>query len=221
MITCFTLLLFIQSKAQNNTSLISEVCENEFVKPERWIIKINNQLATYEQLLKIPDSAILKIMVFRKNTTRRRNGFYDDMKDAIFLTTRNIKVETYTTITNQDSSKFYINNNDTVFLLGGTKPFFEGDATNRAWRNFISKNLNSNKLASEGAPKGIYVVMCHFIINKYGRVSDLKIAEDPGFGAGTEVIKLMTKANKWKPATYFGKQVTYQMSQKFIFNVSE
>ena len=44
----------------------------------------------------------------------------------------------------------------------------------QAWRKFLEKNLNPSVPVDNGAPAGKYTIYVQFIVDKEGRVSDVK-----------------------------------------------
>jgi periplasmic protein TonB len=68
-----------------------------------------------------------------------------------------------------------------------------------SWRNFLSKNLNADVPSKNGAKAGVYKVTVRFVVNKDGSLSDFVLENNPGFGTGEEVIRLLKTSPKWKP----------------------
>lgn len=50
-------------------------------------------------------------------------------------------------------------------------------------------------------------VFAHFVIEKDGSISDIKILRDFGYGSGKELERVLKLSSKWKPATIEGKPV--------------
>lgn len=90
-----------------------------------------------------------------------------------------------------------------------------------AWRNFINANINRDVPIINGCPPGKFVVKVSFIVDKKGKLSDLKLEHDPGYGTGTEVLRFFAKADKWNPATINGKPVVSRSEKTVTFSVSE
>ncbi|WP_220399666.1 energy transducer TonB [Filimonas effusa] len=93
-----------------------------------------------------------------------------------------------------------------------------GDA---AFREFLAKHLRKEVAAKNGAPVGLHKVVVAFLIEKDGSVSEVKILEDPGYGTGEEVMRVIKKSPRWFPATIQGKPVRYRQRQSISFAVSE
>ncbi len=90
-----------------------------------------------------------------------------------------------------------------------------------AWRNFINANINRDVPVINGCPPGKFIVKVSFIVDKKGKLSDLKLEHDPGYGTGAEVLRFFAKADKWNPATINGKPVVSRSEKTVTFSVSE
>ncbi|MBL0883383.1 MAG: N-acetylmuramoyl-L-alanine amidase [Chitinophagaceae bacterium] len=90
-----------------------------------------------------------------------------------------------------------------------------------AWQKYLQKNLNRDIPIDNGAPAGKYVVKVTFIVQPNGIIKDLKVKEDPGFGTAEEVIRIITKGPKWRPAIYNQKTVASLVEKKVTFVISD
>lgn len=68
--------------------------------------------------------------------------------------------------------------------------------------NFIGKNYNTPQVA--GLQGKIFSV---FIVNNDGKVSNIKIIKDVGYGTGAEAIRVISKYDQWIPGYYRGVPV--------------
>ncbi|HEV7783502.1 MAG TPA: energy transducer TonB [Chitinophagaceae bacterium] len=93
-----------------------------------------------------------------------------------------------------------------------------GDA---AWRDFLVKNLNAETPVLHKAPAGIYTVVIQFVVDREGRVSDIKAITSHGYGMEEEVIRLLKKAPRWEPAFQDGRHVKAFRKQPVTFQVVE
>jgi hypothetical protein len=75
---------------------------------------------------------------------------------------------------------------------------------------FYAQNYKIPEIAYEKKVDGKYYI--HFIIEKDGSLSNIKIVKDLGYGLGAEAIRVMKLSPKWIPATKDGEPV----SSKFI-----
>ena len=106
---------------------------------------------------------------------------------------------------------------DIIFPKVDIESEFKGGS--KSWIAFLSKTLNSNVPRDNGAPKGRYMVEISFMVDKDGTISELAIQKDPGYGCAEEVMRVMNKSPKWKPAFQNGKFVKSRKIQPIIFAV--
>lgn len=88
-----------------------------------------------------------------------------------------------------------------------------------AWRHYLSEHLNTAIATKNNAPKGNYVVKASFMVNRDGKVGEIRILEDPGYGTGEDFRKVLEKSPKWNPAIQDGKTVTYVQKQTVTYQV--
>ncbi len=92
------------------------------------------------------------------------------------------------------------------------KAEFKGGLT--GWLRFLENNLNRSLLLSHGAPVGSYRTIANFLIDTEGKVSDIRIEVNPGYGAAEEFIRILKLSNKqWVPAYDQGNPVPYRYKQ--------
>ena len=202
-------------------------------KPPRWLsmpfsskvslqtafIKIDNKDATYSDLLKVQDSGILKVEVYSKKEAQQ---FVDkeEAKNGLVLVTLHKKhLPRYDG--KKDSAVFIIESGDTIYCGHAQAAMIDGDTTNMSWLHFLERSLNSQAPADNGAPAGLYNVDITFQVNKDGTVSDVNVIEDPGYGTGAEVKRLMNKSLLWTPAMCDDRPVIYRQRERISFHVSE
>ncbi len=89
----------------------------------------------------------------------------------------------------------------------------------KAWENFLRRNLDANVPVDKGAPAGRYTIYVQFIVDKDGKVSDLKPITSHGFGMEKEVMRVMKNATMWTPANNGGKAVKAYRKQPITFVV--
>lgn len=106
---------------------------------------------------------------------------------------------------------------DVIFTKVDIESEFKGGS--KSWIAFLSKTLNSNVPRDNGAPKGRYMVEISFMVDKDGTISELTIQKDPGYGCAAEVMRVMNKSPKWKPAFQNGMFVKSRKVQPIIFAV--
>ena len=91
----------------------------------------------------------------------------------------------------------------------------------QAWRKFLERNLNSNAPVENGAPNGKYLILVQFVVNKEGRISNIKPLTKEGYGMEKEVVRIMNKSGLWTPAIQNGKPVNAYRKQPITFMISE
>lgn len=96
---------------------------------------------------------------------------------------------------------------------------FPGGET--AWKTFLQQNLRANVPIKKKAPVGKYTVMIQFIVDLEGNLSDMKALTNHGYGMEKEVIRLLGKSPKWKPAYQNGRPVKAYRKQPVIFMISQ
>ncbi len=84
-------------------------------------------------------------------------------------------------------------------------PFIGGDSL---WLQSFEKNLNKSLTIDKRVKKGKYIVSAVFIVMEDSSLADIRCLNDPGFGMGQSVIRVLKKGMfKWKPATQVGRPV--------------
>ena len=89
-----------------------------------------------------------------------------------------------------------------------------------AWRNFLEQNINAATPVEYGAPAGTYTIIVQFVVDKEGKISDIRALTHHGYGMEAEVIRLLKKAPKWIPAFQDGRQVKAYRKQPVTFMVT-
>lgn len=119
------------------------------------------------------------------------------------------------TVPQRDTSADY----DMVFTRAEIAPQFSGGE--KAWRNFLMKNMNASTPVDNGVRKGKFTVYIQFIVEKDGSISDVKPLTQLGYGLEEECMRLMKISPRWEPAKQNGRAVRCYHKQSFTFIVSE
>ena len=122
------------------------------------------------------------------------------------------------TIPTWDSSKVAAPD-DTIIEMVEFEATFPGDL--QGWRAFLEANLNADVPAKRKAPVGNYTVVVQFIVDKTGKVSDIKALTAHGFGMEAEVIRVMRRSPRWTPAVQNGRPVKAYRKQPITFAISK
>ncbi|MDB5251681.1 MAG: hypothetical protein JWP27_850 [Flaviaesturariibacter sp.] len=86
-----------------------------------------------------------------------------------------------------------------------------------AWARFLTRFLNAEIPSKAGAPRGQYTVIVRFIVDTDGVVSDITPMTIYGFGMEEEVMRLLKRSPRWKPAQQFGRPVKAYRLQPVTF----
>mgnify|MGYP000972612097 CR=1 FL=1 len=90
-----------------------------------------------------------------------------------------------------------------------------------AWRRFLEMNLRGDTPIDHGASPGTYTVIIQFVVDKAGKVSEIKPLTNVGFGMEEEAMRVIKKSGKWVPAIQNGSEVTAYRKQPITFQVIE
>ncbi len=114
-----------------------------------------------------------------------------------------------------------------ISALDSNLAFFcilEEDATidTEKWKSYLVENLALDSLETNKIPSGTYRLIAQFIIDKDGRISSVKVLNDPGYGLGSKVSQVLC-ANKilWTPAKRNGRIVKNYGTQPITFIIDE
>jgi protein TonB len=88
-----------------------------------------------------------------------------------------------------------------------------------AWKKFLEKRLHSGVALDHGAPRGRYTVTVSYKIDTTGKLTEIEILQDPGYGTIIDVISALKKSPLWIPATMNGRKVFYRQKQNFDYYV--
>lgn len=88
-----------------------------------------------------------------------------------------------------------------------------------AWRKYLEQNLNGAVPLQYNAPAGTYTVIVQFVVDKDGKITDIKALTSHGFGMESEVIRFLKKAPRWNPAIQDGRKVKAYRKQPVTFQV--
>ncbi len=89
------------------------------------------------------------------------------------------------------------------------------------WEKFLLRNLNSNIPVDNGAAAGRYKVIIQFVVDKEGRVSDIRPLTNNGYGMEEEAMRVLKKSDQWEPAIQSGFKVKAYHKQVIVFEILE
>jgi protein TonB len=91
----------------------------------------------------------------------------------------------------------------------------------QAWIKFLQSHLDPTVPTRMRAPKGKYTVWIQFIVDKDGKLYEFKELTTNGYGMEKEVIRILKKSPKWKPAFQHGRNVKAYRKQPVTFVVDD
>ncbi|NCI47494.1 energy transducer TonB [Sediminibacterium soli] len=103
---------------------------------------------------------------------------------------------------------------DSITVVSNPEKKAEFKGGVNGWIRFLESTLDRNLLEKNNAPSGSYRVIGNFIVDRDGSVKDIRIEEDPGYGAADEYKRvLLLSSKKWIPASDKGIAVAYRHKQ--------
>ena len=105
-----------------------------------------------------------------------------------------------------------------VFTKVEVEASFKGGE--KEWRRFLERNLEANVPVDNGAPEGTYTVIVQFIVDKEGKISDVKALSNHGHGMEEEAVRVIKKGPDWVPAVQNGRNVKAYRKQPITFVVA-
>ncbi len=131
---------------------------------------------------------------------------------TIFLLCLIVKVEAQEKVQIIDST-------DSPFTRVEVEAEFPGGAS--SWRNYLQKNLKADIPSRKKAPVGTYMVVVLFIVDKSGKISNVKAETNHGYGMEKEVVRVIKRGPNWIPAMQNGNIVKAYRRQPVTFVISE
>ena len=102
-----------------------------------------------------------------------------------------------------------------IFLVVEEDAEFPGGL--EALSKYLSENIKYPQLAKENNIEGR--VFVSFVVEKDGRVGNIKILRDIGGGCGAEAVRVVKSMPRWKPGKQRGKPVRSQFNLPVNFNL--
>ncbi|RYE17577.1 MAG: TonB family protein, partial [Sphingobacteriaceae bacterium] len=122
-------------------------------------------------------------------------------------------VTTFTNVTqhSNDSSKAV------SFVAVDKLPHFPGGES--AFGNYLAKSIRYPKEAKDQKITGRVIVS--FIVEKDGRLNDIKVLRDIGGGCGTEAVRVLSECPAWNPGIQDGKPVRVAYTMPVGFTLAD
>ena len=105
---------------------------------------------------------------------------------------------------------------DEVYVAVDKMPKFPGGE--KAMYKHMSENVSFPQEARDNGISGTVVV--RFVVEKDGRVTNVKLLRDIGGGCGQEAVRVIESMPRWKPGRVAGKPVRteFTMPIEFVLN---
>ena len=84
----------------------------------------------------------------------------------------------------------------------------------------IQRHLDWEVPVRRHAPAGTYPVILNVWITADGKVADVTIGRDPGYGTAEEAVRAVKQCSRWKPQNIQYKSTARKTLQSFYFMVS-
>src|SRR5206468_1154174 len=79
--------------------------------------------------------------------------------------------------------------------------------------HFLQTNLKTDIPARKKAPVGRYTVIVSFLVDKKGKITEVKAENDPGYGTAEEAVRVIKTGPDWIPAVQNNVPVIYRQKQ--------
>jgi hypothetical protein len=88
----------------------------------------------------------------------------------------------------------------------------------KKWADYFNKNLGLDSASLDTIPAGRYTVLVQFSIGVEGRLSDISILKDPGYGLSQRIIKVISSCRGlWKLSMSHGRVIkNYRRKQSHL-----
>jgi hypothetical protein len=198
-----------------------DVVQSALNKP--YAVKIDGKPSTHAAWLGIADSNILSIQVYKPKQAKKVFGKDAGVNGIVLVRTFHEPPSRLVIDSTADSAKFIIRDHDTVFIKATKEATLSHDdkTMHQSWRKFLERSLNSSVPDENDAPVGIYIVRVSFIVQADGRITDIYVPSDPGYGTGTEVKRVLQNSAPWQPAMYNNRPVKMAFIQPVYFILEE
>lgn len=120
--------------------------------------------------------------------------------------------------TQQDTVPQNDTSSQKIFEAVEEEAYFPGGE--QGWRQFLETSLNPAIPVDNGAPPGLYTVVIQFVVERDGRISDIRALTRHGFGMENEVMRILRKSPRWVPAVQFQRPVRAYRKQPVTFQVT-
>ncbi len=101
-----------------------------------------------------------------------------------------------------------------------TKIEMEAGTNRQEWESYLRKSTLLPDSVRQSIPAGTHKVLISFIIDVHGKLSDIKVDKDPGYGLAERALKVFKGyKGEWQPANQCGRLVKSYKKMPVIFVV--
>ena len=181
---------------------------------------LDGKIINKDEMGKLSPNTIMSVNVLKEKSATDKYG--DKGKNGVVEITSKNKIDVLPSKDAVDTTPKAASNTEKynmVFTDAQQPATFHGGQ--KAWEDFLIKNLNAAIPADKNAPPGTYKVTLSFLIDKNGKVSEVKALNDPGYGTAAEAVRVMKLSPDWDVAMQNKKVVVYRQKQTITFVVQE
>ncbi len=93
----------------------------------------------------------------------------------------------------------------------------------KAWQQHLIKSLMPylDYAATRGMKAGTYTVNVRFLVEKNGRITDVKALNDPGYGLALGAVRTIRTGPLWQAGEVNGRKVRSYHTQPIMFAITE
>lgn len=100
--------------------------------------------------------------------------------------------------------------------------FETGGQPDARWKGYLERNLPLNEVALDSIPSGTYQAVVSFEVDPTGKIINVAIRKDPGFGLGKRLQDIVNAyPHRWTPAKYWDRPTKVYRQQSATFIVEE
>lgn len=194
--------------------VVSDNKDSRKVDFEKTMVVINGEIkqpaAIYNKLIQA-DS----IFVYKADDPKAIALYGEKARDGLMV----FKNATLTDAFKSADTTKPVKDADKIFDKVEVPPSFIGG--DRAWRDYLEKNLDGSIPFKKNAPYGTYTVVIMFLVDKNGAISEAKPLTKHGYGMEQEAIRVVGLSPAWKPAQQNGRIVKAYFRQPITFVVKK
>ena len=99
----------------------------------------------------------------------------------------------------------------------------EASVDAKAWIQHLQTELKLyvDEAVRKGIKPGTYTVNVRFLVEKNGRITDVKALNDPGYGLASGAVRTVRTGPLWTAGEMSGKKVRSYHTQPIMFSITE